>query len=181
MHAMSRAEAAQLKASSRAGRALPAELRPQGSDRAAAVRVRRHHKQATPICATKPAAAGSGRSRPATSTSTRWHVTATSCLPRPWQPIATARAGGRTGTSSASTSCRSRPRATRRTPGKTISASYLDKHASVTIGQVARDALSIETPRIGTAEQRRIAAALEQLGWRRQPKDWEGNRWWVKA
>ena len=58
---------------------------------------------------------------------------------------------------------------------------FLIKHSRVTIGQVARDALSIETPHIGTAEQRRIAAALEQLGWRRQPKDWEGNRWWVKV
>lgn len=58
---------------------------------------------------------------------------------------------------------------------------FLVQHTRVTIGQVARDALSIETPRIGTAEQRRIDAALEQLGWRRQPKDWEGNRWWTKA
>ena len=41
--------------------------------------------------------------------------------------------------------------------------------------------LAIETPRIGTAEQRRIAAVLEQLGWRRLKKDWEGNRWWVKT
>ncbi len=49
------------------------------------------------------------------------------------------------------------------------------------VGQVARDGLGIETPRIGTAEQRRIAAALEQIGWRRQPKDWEGNRWWMKG
>jgi hypothetical protein len=30
---------------------------------------------------------------------------------------------------------------------------------SVTVGQIARQALSIETPRIGTADQRRIAAA----------------------
>ena len=60
-------------------------------------------------------------------------------------------------------------------------AGYLDKHAKVTVGEVARDALGIETPRIGTADQRRIAAVLEQLGWRRQKKDWEGNRWWAKA
>jgi predicted P-loop ATPase len=53
--------------------------------------------------------------------------------------------------------------------------------SKVTIGQVARDALHIETPRIGTAEQRRIAAALERLNWKRQPKDWEGKRWWIKA
>ena len=55
---------------------------------------------------------------------------------------------------------------------------FLVKHARVTIGQVARDALEIETPRIGTADQRRIAAALEQLGWRRRPKDGKGTRWW---
>ena len=60
-------------------------------------------------------------------------------------------------------------------------AGYLDKHAKVTVGEVARAAIGIETPRIGTADQRRIAAVLEQLGWRRQKKDWEGNRWWAKA
>jgi predicted P-loop ATPase len=56
---------------------------------------------------------------------------------------------------------------------------YLKAHTKVTIGQVAREALLIETPRIGTAEQRRIAAALERLNWKRQPKDWEGKRWWL--
>jgi len=50
----------------------------------------------------------------------------------------------------------------------------------VTIGQVARGALGMEVQRIGTAEQRRIAAALEQLGWKRRPKDGHGNRWWEK-
>jgi predicted P-loop ATPase len=58
-------------------------------------------------------------------------------------------------------------------------ASYLDNENKVTVGQVARG-LGIETPRIGTAEQRRIAAAMEQLGWKRLPKDHEGKRWWVK-
>jgi hypothetical protein len=56
---------------------------------------------------------------------------------------------------------------------------YLNAHNKVTIGQIAREALSIETPRIGTGEQRRIAAALERLDWKRQPKDWEGKRWWT--
>ena len=47
--------------------------------------------------------------------------------------------------------------------------------------EVAREALRIETPRIGIADQRRIAAALEQLGWKRLPKDYKGNRWWMKS
>lgn len=58
-------------------------------------------------------------------------------------------------------------------------AEYLRKHQKVTIGQVAREALFIETPRIGTADQRRIAAALDQLNWKRQPKDWQGKRHWA--
>jgi predicted P-loop ATPase len=58
---------------------------------------------------------------------------------------------------------------------------YLEFKHKVTVSQVAREALGIETPRIGTAEQRRIAAALEQLGWKRQKKDWQGKRWWEKA
>jgi predicted P-loop ATPase len=59
---------------------------------------------------------------------------------------------------------------------------YLEVKTRVLISQVAREALGIETPRIGTAEQRRIAAALQQLRWEREPKkDWKGNRWWTKA
>jgi hypothetical protein len=38
---------------------------------------------------------------------------------------------------------------------------------------------------IGTADQRRIAAALETLRWRRErpdgKTDWQGKRWWVPA
>jgi predicted P-loop ATPase len=49
----------------------------------------------------------------------------------------------------------------------------------VTVGQVAREALGIEMARIGTADQRRVAAALEQLRWTRQPKDHNGTRWWA--
>jgi predicted P-loop ATPase len=59
---------------------------------------------------------------------------------------------------------------------------YLDKtNSKVTVGQVAHEALGIGTPLIGTAEQRRIAAALEQLGWKRLKKDWQGKRWWEKV
>ena len=52
-------------------RTLPPVLWAAGGDRAAPVRLRRHDQPATPICATKPAAAGSGRSRPPASTSRR--------------------------------------------------------------------------------------------------------------
>lgn len=57
---------------------------------------------------------------------------------------------------------------------------YLGTHSKVTVGQIAREALSIETPRIGTADQRRITAVLDLLGWRRLPVDWQGKRWWSK-
>jgi len=62
---------------------------------------------------------------------------------------------------------------------------FLERQSRVTVGQVAREALGIETPRIGTAEQRRIAAALERLGWRRErpvgQRDWQGRTWWLKV
>jgi len=48
-----------------------------------------------------------------------------------------------------------------------------------TVHKVAVDALNIETPRLGTAEQRRIAASLERLGWRRGPRGNKGERWWL--
>jgi len=57
-----------------------------------------------------------------------------------------------------------------------------NKKSQVTIGQIAREALHIETPRLGTADQRRIAAALDTLGWKRGKRDdAAGTRWWVKA
>ena len=46
----------------------------------------------------------------------------------------------------------------------------------VTVGEVGRHALGFETARIGTADQRRIAAALEQFGWKRQTQSWDGKR-----
>jgi predicted P-loop ATPase len=58
---------------------------------------------------------------------------------------------------------------------------YLDHYPRVTVGQLAKQALSIETPRIGTADQRRIAAILTNLGYTREPKDSEGRRWWSKT
>jgi predicted P-loop ATPase len=59
---------------------------------------------------------------------------------------------------------------------ETISAYLANGKRLVTVSQVAREALSIQTDRIGTAEQRRIIKALERLGWHRQRKDWRGNR-----
>jgi predicted P-loop ATPase len=55
---------------------------------------------------------------------------------------------------------------------------YLRDKDKVTVSEIAKLALCIETPRIGTADQRRITAVLELLGWRRLPKDWQGKRWW---
>jgi predicted P-loop ATPase len=60
-------------------------------------------------------------------------------------------------------------------------AAYLAHASKVSITQVAREALFLDTPRIGTAEQRRIAAAMELLGWRRLSKDWQGKRYWTKG
>ena len=48
----------------------------------------------------------------------------------------------------------------------------------VLVSEVARECLTIETPRINTADQRRIAGILEHLGWQRKPKDYKGNRYW---
>jgi predicted P-loop ATPase len=63
--------------------------------------------------------------------------------------------------------------------------SYLETSTRVLIGQVAKEALHIETPRIGRLEQNRIAAALEQLGWRRElpagKSSWDGKKWWIKS
>jgi predicted P-loop ATPase len=57
--------------------------------------------------------------------------------------------------------------------------SYLATATKATVGQVAKEALHIETARIGTADQRRIAAIMERIGWKRQPVDWQGKRWWT--
>lgn len=58
---------------------------------------------------------------------------------------------------------------------------YVEPKSHVTVGEVGRHALGIETARIGTADQRRIAAALEQLGWKRQKQSWDGKRYWTKG
>ena len=60
--------------------------------------------------------------------------------------------------------------------------SYLDRltYKRVTIDQVARTALGIETARLGTAEQRRITPILERAGLVRGKRTKEG-RWWQPA
>jgi predicted P-loop ATPase len=60
--------------------------------------------------------------------------------------------------------------------------SYLATQSRVTVGQVAMF-LGFETVRIGTADQRRITAAMERCGWQRElpagTTDWQGKRWWI--
>jgi hypothetical protein len=48
---------------------------------------------------------------------------------------------------------------------------YLRNQQEVTLMQVARMALSMETARLGTADQRRITAILDRLGWERGRKE----------
>jgi predicted P-loop ATPase len=60
-------------------------------------------------------------------------------------------------------------------------ATYLNGKTKVTIGDVAKEALYFETPRIGTADQRRIAAIMTNLEWHASPKRGTGGkRYWVK-
>jgi predicted P-loop ATPase len=58
---------------------------------------------------------------------------------------------------------------------------WLGTKERVTVLEVARGALSIETAKIGTADQRRISAALERLGWTRGPRGNSGERFWVRG
>ena len=58
---------------------------------------------------------------------------------------------------------------------------WLEDKSSVLVGEVAREALHIETSRIGRAEQNRITAILERLSWKRLPKDGRGNVPWGPA
>ena len=57
---------------------------------------------------------------------------------------------------------------------------YLVIKQRTTIGEVAKEALFVVTPRLGTAEQRRIAAALQRLGWTHAPRGPNGERYWHK-
>jgi predicted P-loop ATPase len=59
-------------------------------------------------------------------------------------------------------------------------ATYLDTITKTTVGQIAQQALGITTSNLGTADQRRIAAALDRLGWKRLKRSKDG-RWWSKG
>ncbi len=56
-------------------------------------------------------------------------------------------------------------------------AKWLPGKAKVTLLEVAQSALSIDTPKLGTADQRRISAALERLGWVRGDRTMTGRPW----
>jgi predicted P-loop ATPase len=55
---------------------------------------------------------------------------------------------------------------------------YIEIKERITIGEIAGSALGIEVNRNGTADQRRIAAALTHLGWHRAERGHGGIRWW---
>jgi predicted P-loop ATPase len=55
---------------------------------------------------------------------------------------------------------------------------FLAAKQKTTVLEVARNCLEIDLPKIGTADQRRITAALERLGWGRGKRGGKA-RWWV--
>lgn len=57
---------------------------------------------------------------------------------------------------------------------------YLATATTTTVGQIAWEALHIETVKLGKAEQNRIMASLEALGWKRGERE-AGRRPWVKV
>jgi predicted P-loop ATPase len=64
-------------------------------------------------------------------------------------------------------------------PWQDTIAEWLHGKARVTVGEIARMAIHIETQRIGTREARRISGVLQSLQWRRGKKDWKGNIPWM--
>jgi predicted P-loop ATPase len=60
-------------------------------------------------------------------------------------------------------------------------AKYVEGKDRVTIKDVANNALSITTERIGTADQHRIRGALTHLGWQSGSRGHGGVRYWVRG
>jgi predicted P-loop ATPase len=58
---------------------------------------------------------------------------------------------------------------------------YIATTSRATVGEIARSALGFENNRVGRADQNRIIAVLERLGWKRLEKDWKGNIPWGPA
>jgi predicted P-loop ATPase len=56
---------------------------------------------------------------------------------------------------------------------------FLEGRKDVTVLEVARGALSIDTAKLGTVDQRRVTAILERLGWVRGKMGSKGRRPWV--
>lgn len=64
---------------------------------------------------------------------------------------------------------------------ETVKAYLVDK-SQVLISEVLRDGLFLDNGRMARAEQNRVRAALERLGWRRaEKKDWQGNWPWTRS
>ena len=57
---------------------------------------------------------------------------------------------------------------------------YLRQHSKVTVGLVAKDALFIKTDRLNRQDQNRIMAAMDRLGWIRADRGTAGVRWWIR-
>jgi predicted P-loop ATPase len=60
-------------------------------------------------------------------------------------------------------------------------ADYLEGKDRTTVWDVAVNALYFDTARLGTQEQRRIAAVLDRLKWERAKRGPKGERWWKPA
>jgi predicted P-loop ATPase len=59
-------------------------------------------------------------------------------------------------------------------------AEYFVGRDNATITEIAKESLGFDTPKIGTADQRRIAAVLESMGFKRQKVDYRGRRPWSR-
>jgi predicted P-loop ATPase len=66
-------------------------------------------------------------------------------------------------------------------PWEEAVSAFLVGKSRVTISQVAKDALFIETPRIGKSDQNRIGAILMAIGWMRGKRGDKEERFWVPA